>query len=281
MNRPFDRNIDSSPHSIGACSASSICIACWCRWCCSAFIRWAARAASSVYSAQLFFGATSFYLCFGLVSVVLVRRRLASAHVQTILQATVDIAGPDPAPAHLRRRSQRSWAAVPGAGRRAWRSCCRRAARLFLAAVAAIAILCRHHLAAAGRHHRHQLVRHRRTCSGVVLFVIAAAASFVGGPHARKRGLGSAEGRRPGKPGRAIPIHRAAPARKPAGRRRRRQDPSHQRVGGGNSRRRSRRPGRTGRRGIAAPAVLPVDLAAARTQARIRPRVSWQPTAHA
>ncbi len=45
----------------------------------------------AVYSAQLFFGATVFYLCFGLSSVVLVRRRLASAGVQTILQATVDM----------------------------------------------------------------------------------------------------------------------------------------------------------------------------------------------
>ena len=45
----------------------------------------------AVYSAQLFFGATVFYLCFGLASVVLVRRRLASANVQTILQAAVDM----------------------------------------------------------------------------------------------------------------------------------------------------------------------------------------------
>ena len=40
---------------------------------------------------QLFFGATLAYLCFGLGSVILVRRRLASVSVQTILQATVDI----------------------------------------------------------------------------------------------------------------------------------------------------------------------------------------------
>ena len=45
----------------------------------------------SVYSAQLFFGATIFYLCFGVGSVVLVRRRLASAYAQTLLQATVDM----------------------------------------------------------------------------------------------------------------------------------------------------------------------------------------------
>ena len=45
----------------------------------------------AVYSAQLFFGAAIFYLCFGLVSVVLVRRRLASANIQTILQAAVDM----------------------------------------------------------------------------------------------------------------------------------------------------------------------------------------------
>jgi two-component system sensor histidine kinase PilS (NtrC family) len=45
----------------------------------------------AVYSAQIFFGATTFYLCFGLASVILVRRRMASAPVQTILQATIDM----------------------------------------------------------------------------------------------------------------------------------------------------------------------------------------------
>jgi two-component system sensor histidine kinase PilS (NtrC family) len=45
----------------------------------------------AVYSSQLFFGATTFYLLFGLVSVVLVRRRLASARIQTIAQAAVDM----------------------------------------------------------------------------------------------------------------------------------------------------------------------------------------------
>jgi two-component system, NtrC family, sensor histidine kinase PilS len=45
----------------------------------------------AVYSRQLFFGATVFYFCFGLISVALVRQRLASANVQTILQAAVDM----------------------------------------------------------------------------------------------------------------------------------------------------------------------------------------------
>jgi two-component system sensor histidine kinase PilS (NtrC family) len=45
----------------------------------------------AVDSQQLFFGAAIFYLLFGLVSVILVRRRLASAHTQTILQASLDI----------------------------------------------------------------------------------------------------------------------------------------------------------------------------------------------
>ena len=45
----------------------------------------------AVYSSQLFFGAATFYLLFGLISVVLVRRRLASARVQTIVQAIVDM----------------------------------------------------------------------------------------------------------------------------------------------------------------------------------------------
>ncbi|HEX3604180.1 MAG TPA: HAMP domain-containing sensor histidine kinase [Steroidobacteraceae bacterium] len=45
----------------------------------------------AVYSSQVFFGATVFYFCFGLVSVIFVRRRLASAQAQTILQASVDM----------------------------------------------------------------------------------------------------------------------------------------------------------------------------------------------
>lgn len=45
----------------------------------------------AIDSPRLFFGAAVFYLCFGLFSVVLVRRRLGSAYSQTILQATLDI----------------------------------------------------------------------------------------------------------------------------------------------------------------------------------------------
>jgi two-component system sensor histidine kinase PilS (NtrC family) len=45
----------------------------------------------AVYSSQVFFGATVFYFCFGLVSVLFVRQRLAGAQVQTILQASVDM----------------------------------------------------------------------------------------------------------------------------------------------------------------------------------------------
>jgi two-component system sensor histidine kinase PilS (NtrC family) len=45
----------------------------------------------AVESPQLFFAAAIFYLCFGFFSVVLVRLRLATAHIQTIVQATVDI----------------------------------------------------------------------------------------------------------------------------------------------------------------------------------------------
>jgi two-component system sensor histidine kinase PilS (NtrC family) len=46
----------------------------------------------AVDSPQLFFAVAIFYLCFGLCSVVMVRRRLTTARIQTILQATVDIA---------------------------------------------------------------------------------------------------------------------------------------------------------------------------------------------
>jgi two-component system, NtrC family, sensor histidine kinase PilS len=44
-----------------------------------------------VDSPHLFFAIAAFYLCFGLLSIVLVRRRLLSAHVQTLSQATIDI----------------------------------------------------------------------------------------------------------------------------------------------------------------------------------------------
>ncbi|HWS69158.1 MAG TPA: ATP-binding protein [Steroidobacteraceae bacterium] len=45
----------------------------------------------AVDSPRLFFSAAVFYLIFGLFSVILVRNRLGSAYLQTILQATLDI----------------------------------------------------------------------------------------------------------------------------------------------------------------------------------------------
>jgi two-component system, NtrC family, sensor histidine kinase PilS len=44
-----------------------------------------------VESPKLFTVAASAYLCFGFVSVILVRRRMATAHVQTVIQATIDL----------------------------------------------------------------------------------------------------------------------------------------------------------------------------------------------
>jgi two-component system sensor histidine kinase PilS (NtrC family) len=45
-----------------------------------------------VESPDLFSSVSVFYFCFGLLSVVLVRKRLFSAQIQTIFQATIDIA---------------------------------------------------------------------------------------------------------------------------------------------------------------------------------------------
>jgi two-component system sensor histidine kinase PilS (NtrC family) len=45
-----------------------------------------------VESPHLFVGVAVFYFCFGCFSVILVRKRLASAHIQTVGQATIDIA---------------------------------------------------------------------------------------------------------------------------------------------------------------------------------------------
>jgi two-component system sensor histidine kinase PilS (NtrC family) len=44
-----------------------------------------------VESPRLFTIVATAYLCFGFVSVVLVRKRMATAHVQTIIQATIDV----------------------------------------------------------------------------------------------------------------------------------------------------------------------------------------------
>jgi two-component system sensor histidine kinase PilS (NtrC family) len=44
-----------------------------------------------IRSPQLFFAACVFYLCFGLGNVILVRRRLANSTVQIVLQATIDL----------------------------------------------------------------------------------------------------------------------------------------------------------------------------------------------
>ena len=48
--------------------------------------------ALSVGSPRVFFGATLSYLAFGILSLLAVRRRLSSAYVQVVLQATVDVA---------------------------------------------------------------------------------------------------------------------------------------------------------------------------------------------
>ena len=45
-----------------------------------------------ILSRELFFGVTVAYLCFGLGNTIVVRRRLAGVYVQTIVQATVDVA---------------------------------------------------------------------------------------------------------------------------------------------------------------------------------------------
>ena len=44
-----------------------------------------------VDSPRLFLAVALLYLCFGLLSIIVVRKRLATAHIQTIVQATIDI----------------------------------------------------------------------------------------------------------------------------------------------------------------------------------------------
>ena len=146
--------------------------------CSSACIRWAARAAFRRLFARSFSSApTIFYLCFGLGSVILVRRRLASAYVQTILQATVDMLV-----LVLLLHACGGVASGLGllfllpVGGLAFLLPPRSA--LFLAAVAAIAMLADTIWQQLGGTYRHQSPMPLPACSAIVLFVIAAAASF-------------------------------------------------------------------------------------------------------
>jgi two-component system sensor histidine kinase PilS (NtrC family) len=130
-----------------------------------------------VISPQVFIGAAVSYLCFGLGNVILVRRRLASVTVQTLLQATVDMA--------VSILLLHSWGGVASGlgllfllpvGSLAYLLTPRSA--LFLAAIAALAVL--------GDTIWQQLTGHTDIASyatagllGIVLFTIAGAASFV------------------------------------------------------------------------------------------------------
>jgi two-component system, NtrC family, sensor histidine kinase PilS len=130
-----------------------------------------------VTSPQIFFGTAIFYLCFGLGNVILVRRRLGSVLLQTILQATVDMA--------VSMVLLHTWGGVVSGlgllfllpvGGLAFLLTPRSA--LFLAAIAAIAVL--------ADTIWQQLAGHTDVASyatagllGIVLFTIAGAASFV------------------------------------------------------------------------------------------------------
>ncbi|HEY4444099.1 MAG TPA: HAMP domain-containing sensor histidine kinase [Steroidobacteraceae bacterium] len=132
---------------------------------------------TGVTSPEAFFGVAVFYLCFGLGNVILVRRRLGSVFVQTILQATVDIT--------VSVVLLHTWGGVASGlgplfllpvGGLAFLLPPRSA--LFLAAVAAMAVL--------ADTIWQQLAGHTDIASfatagllGIVLFTIATAASFV------------------------------------------------------------------------------------------------------
>jgi two-component system, NtrC family, sensor histidine kinase PilS len=130
-----------------------------------------------VTSPQAFFGAAVFYLCFGLGNVILVRRRLGSVFLQTLLQAAVDMT--------VSLVLLHTWGGVASglgllfllpAGGLAFLLKPRSA--LFLAAIAALAVLADtiwQELAG------HTDITSYATAGllGIVLFTIAAAASFV------------------------------------------------------------------------------------------------------
>ena len=91
MNRQFDRRIDSKPalnwRVLGLLNLYRVLAP----LVLLALYPLGAARGFAVESRGLFFGATVSYLIFGLGSIVLVRRRLASVYVQTVLQATVDL----------------------------------------------------------------------------------------------------------------------------------------------------------------------------------------------
>jgi two-component system, NtrC family, sensor histidine kinase PilS len=91
LNRPFDRNVDSKLalnwRVLGLLNLYRVLTPLVLL---GLYSLGAARG-FAIDSRQLFFGANAAYLCFGIGSIILVRRRLASAYVQTVLQATVDL----------------------------------------------------------------------------------------------------------------------------------------------------------------------------------------------
>ena len=91
MNPPFDRSIDSKPalnwRVLGLLNLYRVLAPLMLL---GLFFLGGGRGIA-VGDPRLFFGAAIGYLCFGLGNVILVRRRLASLYVQTLLQATVDI----------------------------------------------------------------------------------------------------------------------------------------------------------------------------------------------
>ena len=130
-----------------------------------------------ISSPQIFFGTAVFYLCFGLGNVILVRRRLANVAVQTILQATVDMV--------VSMVLLHTWGGVSSGlgllfllpvGGLAFLLIPRSA--LFLAAIAAISVLAD---TIWQQLNGHTDISSYATAGllGIVLFTIAAAASFV------------------------------------------------------------------------------------------------------
>jgi two-component system, NtrC family, sensor histidine kinase PilS len=130
-----------------------------------------------ISSPQIFVGTAVFYLCFGLGNVILVRRRLANAAVQTVLQAIVDMV--------VSMVLLHTWGGVSSGlgllfllpvGGLAFLLIPRSA--LFLAAIAAISVLAD---TIWQQVNGHTDISSYATAGllGIVLFTIAAAASFV------------------------------------------------------------------------------------------------------
>jgi len=176
LNRPIDRTVGSKLALDWRVLGILNCTACWCRWSWSACTPWAATGASPS-TRRACSSPPPPFIWPRLFSVILVRRRVGSAYLQTILQATLDIVV-------LMLLLHASGGVSSGLGLLLLVPVGSLAfllppkSALFWRPVTVIAVLRAHDLAATDQPCRHQRLRDAGLL-GIVLFTSSAAASFV------------------------------------------------------------------------------------------------------